>query len=128
MNIEYLLGRIIREVQHNDQIITFVMDDGAIYDMYHSQDCCESVMIESIVGDLQGLVGTPLLVAECSYEKVEPTDDDDDEWSSYESRTWSFYKLATINGHVDIRWHGSSNGYYSETADLHERSNSIFLM
>lgn len=87
--------------------------------MKHRQDCCESVDIESIVGDLSDLVGVPLLVAEeVSSDGVPPVDPGDAEYGSF---TWTFYKFATIRGYVDIRWYGTSNGYYSESVDLYER-------
>ena len=95
--------------------LVFTTDTGDVYEQYHSQDCCESVYIESIVGDLQDLVGSEILLAE---ETISESDQNED---LYGSTTWSFYKLATIKGYVDIRWCGSSNGYYSETVSLVKR-------
>ena len=80
----------------------------------HQQDCCESVSIEDICGDLQDLVGEPLLRAEES-EGLSPVEFDETE---HESVTWTFYRFATRKGYVDVRWLGESNGYYSERVDL----------
>lgn len=92
-------------------------NDTERYIFYHSQDCCESVYIESISGDLNDLIGVPLLLAE------EVSSDDEGPLNEYEdSYTWTFYKFATIKGYVDVRWYGSSNGYYSESVSLRKES------
>lgn len=64
-NINELVGLTLSSVEKiGEDRIEFVTVDGKKYVMYHSQDCCESVYIESIVGDLSDLVGHPILMAE----------------------------------------------------------------
>jgi len=81
---------------------------------FHYQDCCESVDINDIVGDLEDLCGEPLLIA----EEVSGETPVDFEEEYHESVTWTFYKFATRKGYVDVRWLGESNGYYSEAVSL----------
>ena len=92
----------------------FVDQNGERFVFSHYQDCCESVTINDIVGDLGDLVGEPLLLAE-QVEGTIPADFDDEYMDSY---TFTFYKFATRKGYVDVRWLGESNGYYSERVDL----------
>jgi len=111
-DISSLIGKTISKISSDDAVIEGECDDGSRFRMIHEQDCCESVYIESIEGDLQSLVGHQILVAEereCDMTAMNEYD---------ESYTWTFYVLATIKGHVDIRWYGSSNGYYSERVDF----------
>lgn len=98
--------------------ITFTTSDGERFRMYHDQDCCESVDIEDISGDVQDLIGHPITVAEES-EGARPADrpkDPDDRYD--DSETWTFYRLATERGFVVFRWYGTSNGYYSESVSF----------
>ena len=94
--------------------MTFETANGERFMFAHSQDCCESVDINDIVGDLQDLCGSPLLLA----EEVQGETPVDFEEEYHESVTWTFYKFATRKGYVDVRWLGESNGYYSESVDL----------
>lgn len=123
VNVNVLEGQVIKEIRKVDnEELYFYMEDGKTYRMYHDQDCCESVYIEDIIGDLDDLIGTPIGMAE------EVTEDgsgkDKDGW--YDSVTWTFYKFATLKGYVTIRWFGESNGYYSESVDLELVENDTF--
>src|SRR5690606_26744979 len=86
-------------------------------EMFHWQDCCERVYIEDIIGDWEDLIGNPILKAEERTSSDEQEWQEKDEWR--DSFTWTFYEIATIKGSVTIRWYGESNGYYSESVDIH---------
>lgn len=101
---------------YGDDVIDFETEDGTVYRMYHSQDCCESVSIDDINGDLQDLVGSPITLAEESTSNELQEWEDKDRYR--ESFTWTFYRFATVKGYVNIRWYGHSNGYYSERVDF----------
>lgn len=112
-NVTELIGKTLVEVINgNDEVITFKVDDGSVYELYHSQSCCESVYVEDIIGDLNNLVGSPIVMAEeVSNSETHPEDAKlDYEPDCFE---WTFYKFATLKGYVTIRWYGTSNGYYS---------------
>jgi len=101
--------------------ITFFIEDRPMYTFHHEPDCCESVTIESIVGDLSDLENSPILLAEATTQ-TSCTEDGD-------SITYTFYKFATAKGYVDVRWIGESNGYYSEDVDLfdHTSNNTVYF-
>lgn len=108
--MEEMIGKTFSSVENRrDLELHFVANNGDRFVFYHEQSCCESVAIEDIVGSLDDLVGSPLLEAEESGGITE-----DGEYGTY---TWTYYKFGTIKGHVNIRWFGESNGYYSEYVD-----------
>lgn len=110
--MDWLIGGAITEIERiNNDELHFTLENGRKYRMYHRQDCCESVYIEDIIGDLDDLIGATVTMAE------EVTESGSEDWDTY---TWTFYKFATTKGYVTIRWYGTSNGYYSESVDIEE--------
>jgi hypothetical protein len=112
-----MLGATIKSIvgEKGDDRMIFYAEDGRQFHFYHSQNCCESVDIEDVCGDLADLLGSPLVLAEeTSSEEPEPV-------REYEpdSCTWTFYRFGTAKGAVTVRWYGESNGYYSEGVDFH---------
>jgi hypothetical protein len=115
VNIADMVGKVFTSVTETGSELIFE-NDVERYVFFHSQDCCEHVRIEDVVGDLSDLVGVPLLMAEETSNVFDLLNTADKEFS--ESGTWTFYKFATRKGYVDVRWLGESNGYYSERVDL----------
>jgi hypothetical protein len=115
-----LQGKSLKSIKVSDdkERVEIECDDGKKFVMLHHQDCCESVAVEDVIGDLADLIGTPILLAEEAVSDKEP-EGFKHEYQP-ESQTWTFYKLRTIKGSVDIRWFGSSNGHYSESVYFEE--------
>ena len=111
--IEDMRGKVFTSIRNEDTELVFE-NATERFVFFHQQDCCEHVSIEDVCGDLQDLVGEPLLLAE-EVQGETPVDFNERE---YESVTWTFYKFATRKGYVDVRWLGESNGYYSEGVSL----------
>lgn len=123
VEFEELLGKTIKSiagVEIGSERIVIETSDGASYQMFHDADCCESVSLNDVAGDIADLIGSPLVIAEKSTSGTNP-EGVAPEWQD-DSFTWTFYRLGTVNGIVVLRWYGSSNGYYSEdVAFIRER-------
>jgi len=116
--IKNLVGLIPSLIQEDDESITFEFEGGGTAHFYHSQDCCENVHVDDVNGNWADLIGVPLLVVD---ERVS----DESECGTPEGctprdahNTWTFYTFRSVRGSVDVRWHGSSSGYYSERVSL----------
>lgn len=121
VNISELVGKTIKSLKGGEgsETLEFKTEDGQEFRMYHSQSCCEHVKVEEIHGDLEDLIGAPILSAEESSNNDWPEDAREKREDHYrDSFTWTFYKIATIKGSVTIRWLGESNGYYGESVDF----------
>jgi len=114
VKFEDLIGKtistIVGAVKGSEQI-SFTLNTDEQYYMNHVQDCCESVLVEDVCGDVNDLIGSKILKAS--------EDSNNGENGYYDgSFTWTFYNIATRKGHVTIRWYGTSNGYYSESVNF----------
>jgi len=110
--IKEIYNRIVIRIDKTDDELLFHLDDGSRWKMYHRQDCCEYVTLDDVCGDLNDLLDSPILKFEEVYQYSNKNDSN--------SFTWTFYKIATIKGQVDLKWYGTSNGYYSESVNIEQ--------
>lgn len=109
-NFKDLIGLTFDSIISDDDTVCF--NGKRSFILVHDQDCCESVYLSDVTGDLSDLVGLPILMAE---EAINPEEAD----HTIEG-TWTFYKLATNKGYVTLRFHGTSKGCYSESVTFYE--------
>jgi len=116
-SFECLKGKTVWnfQIDKEKENILFFCTDNTIYLMYHEQECCEYVYVEDICGHITDILNEPILKAERRISRSEEVD----EYGEC-NKSWTFYYLATKKGSITIRWCGTSNGYYSETADFIE--------
>ena len=109
-------GRTITKVEGLElgetKIYIYFSEDEYIK-MYHQQDCCENVDLDDICGntELEGAIFYELVEKKSDVE-LKAKDEYEESW------TWTFYTIKTSKGYLDLRWYGSSNGYYGEDVDL----------
>lgn len=124
-NISILVGKTIKEIKASNDHVSIICEDGSAYEMYHMQDCCETVCINDIKGNLSNLVGQIITNAEEETFNYWPSDVPEPEY--YDSYTWTVYTLKSKDEKVVIRWLGESNGYYSESVYFEETHMPIEL-
>ncbi len=112
VNFNELEGKVIIDVIKKDNSITFKTNKQT-YVLEHEQYCCEDVLIDDICGDLKDLINETIIKA----EKV--TNDKNINEKEDKSFTWTFFHISTIKTNITIKFYGTSNGYYSETAELY---------
>lgn len=111
--LETLVGSVISSVtglSEESLEVVFTLSDGRTFKMYHEQDCCESVEVHDVCGDIEDLIGAIIVHFE---ERVSESQNGNEG-----TCTWTFYDIQTTKGCVNIRWLGESNGYYSEAVDV----------
>ena len=116
---DVLKGKTITSIEGlkvGSEQIQFNCSDGSKYVMGRAFTNLEpvEVLIDDICGDIDDLIGSPIVIAEENYDVPGgPRNTSDKSW------TWVFYKFATTKGYVDIKWYGTSDGRYTEHAEMY---------
>lgn len=123
-DLSELLGKTLTAVrQVGEDRLYFETSDGLTYQLCHERNSAwdsEEVYIESVTGDWQDIIGSPLWLAEAATSTDNPVDHVSRDFSDPASMLWTFYRFRTVKGSVDIRWFGGSHGYYSVGVDFQD--------
>jgi|688.fasta_scaffold731777_1 hypothetical protein len=105
--IEALIGKTVESlnITVGEERATIVVDGGIVAEWFYLQDCCATCTISQVDGDPESLIGG---VIHAAYITRSTGD------TSYGTETWTFIHVRATTGDVCFRFHGESNGYYSE--------------
>jgi hypothetical protein len=109
MNFNTLIGKTLRNVEVLEERIVFTQENGTTYASYHMQACCESLHIEKIIGDVNSVLGSPIMEAEETEDRGSGRSPEPYTWTKTKQR------IRTATGEVTFVWSGLSNGCYRET-------------
>jgi hypothetical protein len=114
-NFIILIGETITEIlgalAGSDEI-TIKTASGRTFRLYHEQDCCESVDVRTVTGDLTHIIGSVVTAATETINR--------DTVGYSDSATETTFVLTTEKGSLTIFWVGESNGYYGEEVSFVE--------
>ena len=104
VGISHLLGKMVESITLNDDKteLTIVCKGGYRYLMMHEQDCCESVWLDDLDGELSDWQNVTVLEASESASLADSTE-----------MQWTFYRLACNLHSLCLRWCGSTDSVYS---------------
>lgn len=110
LRVQDLVIQEVRGLHEGSSEVRFVFHDGTEVRMYHTQECCEYVVLEDFE-DLKAedLVGCRIVEFEAATKSG---------GNLYEEHQWTFYNIRTTGMDVNLRWFGSSNGYYSTSVSV----------
>jgi hypothetical protein len=112
-SIDSLVGETLSfiDIDDDNNEILLTTESGRQIKIFHQQDCCESVFIDSTDGDWNELLGKVL---------IEVTKDVVSDETECETSTHTKLIFRVNDATVVSRWIGYSNGYYSEDVDIEE--------
>ena len=117
-NFFELKGQVIKEITglEKDSPEVHIVTNQTTYKLYHHQDCCESVLVENVIGDEKDILNEEIIFAEEDAGANDP-----DWYTEYDrlySHTWTKYVLKTKNASLEFWFLGESNGYYNESVSI----------
>ncbi len=115
IEIKSIVGETLSlvDVDSSNHEIMLTTESGRVIRIYHSQDCCETVVIVGTDGAWKEIIGK--VIVEASHDEESGGCDD-----VAESWTKTNLVFRVNDATVISRWLGTSNGYYSECVDIEE--------
>lgn len=123
--LDFVVGQEVVSIAKNrnsdneiEELILYFKSGNRLH-IYHDCDCCESVILIDIVGgNIDELVGQKIVSIKSVYKRSDERLFGEDSGYLDDSNTWTFVTISTLKDDITLRWHGSSNGYYSEYVDF----------